>query len=387
MSYVIEVIAIKKKLRNEIGRLLSEEEAKASIRDHHAKRPPRPCGLTIHPGVGCVYACRYCYIYDMGFEERTRLNPLTGLQLVYALLSNKYFIPGNRGTYLAIGSITEPFHPLLKEKTLEYIHYIYKWLGNPTQFSTKMYIDSFTAKKIAELSGNKISPLITVVTLAKHSEIEPKSPSPGKRFEAMKNLREAGLKPFLFLRPLIPGLVEKEYREIVDLAVDHGAVGVVAGTLRVTKNILNKLREVGVDTTQIEKRVIIPIDKMKNGVQYDVYTRDIKKDVELYVRKQGLIFYSSACMANLYTHGLRCWKMYLGERHVEVVTEIPEISEVREITRRLGGEVIDVKFEHGILRVGITCKHCDKRLIGEFLRSRYLVCTKIYRARSSGIHG
>ena len=36
---------------------LSEEERREARQDHHAKRPPRPCGITIHTGVGCPLAC------------------------------------------------------------------------------------------------------------------------------------------------------------------------------------------------------------------------------------------------------------------------------------------------------------------------------------------
>ncbi|MGC8994056.1 MAG: radical SAM protein, partial [Pyrobaculum sp.] len=32
---------------------LAREEILEARRDHHAKRPPRPCGITIHTGVGC----------------------------------------------------------------------------------------------------------------------------------------------------------------------------------------------------------------------------------------------------------------------------------------------------------------------------------------------
>ena len=45
--------------------LLSPEERREALRDHHAKRPPRPCGITIHTGIGCPLGCAYCYIYDM----------------------------------------------------------------------------------------------------------------------------------------------------------------------------------------------------------------------------------------------------------------------------------------------------------------------------------
>jgi|GEM_PF-6610422 len=52
---------------------LGEGERREAEQDHHAKRLPRPCGITVHTGVGCSLACAYCYIYDnlWSFARRT----------------------------------------------------------------------------------------------------------------------------------------------------------------------------------------------------------------------------------------------------------------------------------------------------------------------------
>ena len=377
MSYVERVISVKEALRGRVRGFLSREEVEKAERDPHAKRPPRPCGITVHPGVGCVYECKYCYVYDMGFKPSTGPYPLTGLQLVYALLSNKYFVPGNRGTYIAIGSVTEPFHPLVKEKTLEYIEAIYKYLGNPVQFSTKLYLDPQLSRKLAELSGKRISPLVTITTMELHRELEPRAPSPEKRLESIRNLREAGLQPFLFLRPIIPGVTEREYKEILERAVEHGAVGVVAGSLRVTKRILENLREIGIDAEGILKRLSTPLDKMKPGVQYTVEVSDVKKAIAQYALKLGLVYYPSACMANLHTHGLKCWKMCTLVPTGNCTLEEPAISEVKEIAEKLGAQVTRVSLQRGELVVTLRCKGCNGTFISEVIKSRYLVCVRL----------
>jgi DNA repair photolyase len=364
------------KLRDTVGFLLSESERVFAVRDFHAKRPPRPCGITVHTAIGCIFQCKYCYIYDMGFKREVKPYPLTGLQLVYALLSNKYFIPGLRGTYLAIGSISEPFHPLIVDKTLEYVECFYRYLNNPVQFSTKAYINKQVAVKLANLSSKRISPLVTIVTLSESRNLEPYAPSPEKRFESIRNMRETGLKPFLFLRPIIPGLTEREYKEIIDLAAEYGAIGVIAGGLRVTKRILRELREIGVDTSIIHKRLEIPVEKMREGVQYDVYTSDIKAEISDYVRHKGLLFFPSACMANLYTHNISCWKMRLmGIELSEKPREI-KIEDVKSTIEDLGVRAQRIVFSSGELKVYITGK-VDSKLLSELLRSSFLTCTTI----------
>jgi DNA repair photolyase len=381
LGVVNEIQSLKRKIASSIRENLSNHEVEEAARDYHAKRAPRPCGITVHPGVGCTYECKYCYVYDMGFNNVVKPYPLSGLQLIYALLSNKYFIPGTRGTYIAIGSVTEPFHPLLMGKTLEYIECIYKYLGNPTQFSTKQYIDKSIADKIYKATAGKISPLITIVTLKMHRELEPKQSTPERRLETIKNLRDAGLKPFLFLRPIIPGLTEYEYRELIDLALEYGVEGVVAGSLRVTKRTIDYLRDAGLDVREVLRRIKTPIEKMKPGIQYDVYTSDIKSEIARYARSKGLIFYPSACMANLHTHGLNCWKMCLQYGVSPCNLEKPSSESIAEILGWFGAELYRYSFINGELQVWIKCSKCDLRVLAEYLRSRFLTCTRVYRSR------
>lgn len=383
IRFVEDVLKTKRALIEKLEGLLSEPELRVARLDHHSKRPPRPCGITIHPGSGCNYECRYCYIYDMGFGNTIVQYHLSGLQLAYSLLTNRYFVPGPRGTYLAIGSITEPLHPVVRERTIEYIETIYQYLENPTQFSSKQYIDTQLASKLSRISKGRLSPLVTVVTYRHHDKIEPKAPRPDTRLESIRNLREAGLKPFLFIRPIIPGVTEHEYRELLELAKESGAVGVVAGSLRMTRSTLEKLREAGIDTGEILRRARMSIDKMKPGIQYDVYTSDIKQLIAKYASKIGLIYYPSACMANLFTHGLRCWRTCIHDREHELckTLEEPTREELKNIVSELGGRLEDFAFNNGSIYISVKCRACDLDQIKELIRSRYMACVKIKRSR------
>lgn len=377
MGYVSDIAGLKEKLRKNIEKTLTASQVEEAKRDPHALRPPRPCGITVHPGTGCVFGCTYCYVYDMGFGKEVKPYPLSGLQLVYALLSNRYFVPGKRGTYLAIGSITEPFHPVLKERTLEYIEAIYSYLENPTQFSTKLYVDLKTAEKLARLSSGRVSPLVTVATIKACNELEPRAPKPEKRFETIRNLREAGLEPFLFLRPIIPGITEGEYAEIIELAAEHGAIGIVAGSLRVTRGILDRLKEAGLNVDTIIGRLKVPVEKMKPKVQYEVHVSDIKREIERYARRRGLTFYQSACMANLHANRLKCWKMCMGLSPAECNLEEPDLEEARQIAQSLGIACKKITFSDGTITVETRRGGGDHKLFSELLRSRYLACVRI----------
>jgi len=385
LNAVRSVLEEKKRLSELVESKLSVEERERAGSDPHAKRPPRPCGVTVHTAIGCVYQCKYCYIYDMGFKREIKPYPLSGLQLVYALLVNKYFIPGLRGTYIAIGSVSEPFHPAVVEKTVEYIEAFYKYLSNPVQFSTKSYLSRHLCEKLAVISSGRVSPLVTIVSLNESRALEPYAPSPEKRLESIKNLREVRLKPLLFLRPIIPGLTEKEYAEIIDLAAECGAVGVVAGTLRVTRRIVEELREAGFDTSLILRRVKIPLEKMRSGVHYDVYTSDIKSQVASYARRKGLLFFPSACMANLYTHRVSCWKMSLMSVDAPEKPRVVDYEAVRRVVEWLGGRVERVSYSRGELLVDVAGR-VDFKLVSEVLRSQFLACVRVAQSERGRGH-
>lgn len=369
-----ELERLKKQLQEKVKSLMTVEEVEKASRDPHSKRPPRPCGLTVHTGIGCPFRCAYCYIYDMGFKAQITEYPLTGIQLVCALSLNKYFIPGANGTFLALGSVTEPFHPSTKKKTIEYIEAISKYLGNPIQFSTKMFLTDEDVEKLRSINPD-ISPLVSISTITRDRLLEPGAPRVEKRFETIETLRNHGFKPFLFLRPIIPGITDKEYRDIIDTALKYGAVGVVAGSLRITRRILEKLEENGVDTDAILKRAVKSLTGFENNVQYDVRTDDIKMEIAKYALKKGLLYLPYACMANIFSHGQKCWRMKaLGIE--PMVKEPPEITGVEEYLDSGELKVKYMGFENGFIKVKVV--KGDKKIIEELLKYRFKSCVRLY---------
>jgi len=281
-------------LRGELERSIGRDSAERAARDGHARRRPRPCGLAIHSVVGCSARCAYCYVPDMGFDfARARPYGLAKEELLYALLTNPYFFPTIAGTYLPFGSIGEPFHPAGAKKTLEYMAGVARILGNPIQFSTKMLVSERLADELGKIGGSPISPLITVVTLREHRRLEPGAPPPRARLDGMRALRKRGFHPFLFFRPIIPGVNVEEAEEIFEEARESGAVGVVLGGLRVTEAIVRRLEERGFSVEQILSRV----SGLRGSEQVSVFVADLKRELIELAREKGLIPLASACCA------------------------------------------------------------------------------------------
>ena len=326
-------LEMKSRLKEMLG-----ADAGIAEKDGHAYRIPRPCGLTIHTGLGCRFGCIYCYIYDMGFTSRPRPYHLTGLQLAYAVASNPSIALGLNGTPMAFGSITEPFMDETANRAIEYMESISSYLGNPIQFSTKAYLGEALCSKISSIKGG-VSALITVVTLKAHRMLEPGAPSPDERFEAMRRLSGMGVHVVLFMRPVLPGLTDLEAEEILSRARDAGARGVIIGSMRVTKGIVERLRRVGYQgIDEILRRVP---GELKRERQVTLKMNDFKKAIYRIAERLDMKVYPSACAANIEAHGLTCNACRLGP--CGDPEELPsfEPKDVLELANRYNIRVLD----------------------------------------------
>ncbi len=368
---LLRLLEEKRRIADQLRSALDPREAREAERDHHARREPRPCGLTVHTGIGCSYGCIYCYVPDMGFPMKPRQYPLTPLQLAYAVAINPYTLPTRRGTMLALGSVTEPFLPETRERALEYISTLRRTLGNPVQVSTKAGLEEEHAEALAN-ADPEISVLVTIVTLSLHPKLEPAAPPPEERFTTIERLSRRGLHVSLFLRPIMPGIDEAEIEAILSEASRHGAKGVVAGSLRVTRGILHRLRVKGLPTAAIERRLARPLKSSRDQVA--VPAGRIKRLVEKAAGSLGLKYYPSACAANMDAHGLSCYACSMGpcgpleglpELDVGEALQAAEGLGIRDARIRVEGDriVLDAPRGRAARRLAHLLRDAYKRMV------------------------
>ncbi|KSW12251.1 DNA photolyase [Pyrodictium occultum] len=330
-NLVERLLAEKKRLAASIESRLDPREAEEARRDHHARRRPIPCGMTIHTGVGCNFGCLYCYVPDMGFPLKPRPYPLSGLQLVYALLNNPYFVPGPRGTLLAFGSVTEPFMPETVDRALEYLEETWRHLRNPQQISTKSVLDGERLERFVKSSDPRINVLITITTLRYAHMLEPGAPSPDERLRFAAELARRGVSVTLFLRPIVPGVTDRELEDIIRRAREAGIRTMVPGSLRVTPGILRRLGASGiVDIKVIEER--LPRNPRGSRDQVTLRESDLKELAARIAARYGLRVLPSSCSANIVSHGLGCWACKWGPcGHAPPRPQEGEVAEAAEV--------------------------------------------------------
>lgn len=342
---ITSLLEDKKKTAGELRELIGAEEARRAERDPHARRKPRHCGITIHTGVGCSYGCVYCYIWDMGFPGTPRRYQLTPLQMAYALAVNPYVLPNS--TMAAYGSVMEPFLPETRDDALEYIRVVYEWLGLPSQVSTKSILDDEIISGLKKAEPN-ISVLVTVVALGRDARrLEANAPRAEDRLEAAVEAGRRGLNVAVFMRPIIPGVAERHYTSIINMAVEGGLKHIVLGSLRATKGIISRLEAVGIDSSLLEAR--IPGEQVYVKRQVPVDVRDLKSRIAAYALKKGMVVHPSACSHNMWSHRQSCHACKYGPCYSR--PGLPDEEDIVEAVEALGGRVrsVVVRYPYIIL--------------------------------------
>ncbi len=234
---------------------------------------------------------------------------------------------------MALGSLGEPFlTPKIAQRTLEYLSAL-KALGNPLQVSTKLKLPLDD-----RLAG--VNVLVTVVAWESYRSLEPAAPPPWDRLNSAAEAAEVGAVPTLFVRPIIPGVTLSELPDVLDYARKSGIESVVFGSLRVSPQILKRLKKAGVDVSEIERRVRAPLH---DGEQVYVSSADLKACAMEEARRRGMIALGSACCASALAHGVPCFDakwlhhMCTGCPN-DCLSKLPRESEVLSLLEEWGLE-------------------------------------------------
>jgi DNA repair photolyase len=238
-----------------IARLASEGEAlreghnveyftlqTKSLLNRCVSRRAMPFTWTINPYRGCEFGCRYCYARythefmemreGMEFEQKIYVKQHAAELLRHELRQVK---PGES---IALGTATDPYQPA--ERRYEVTRGILEEFSRHRGFelgivskSNLVIRDLDVLKQAAR--NNRISVHITVTTLNVDLAriLEPRAPRPDLRLDAVRALREAGLRVGVSCSPVIPGITDSaaDLESVVRAAAEAGADFVFANPL------------------------------------------------------------------------------------------------------------------------------------------------------------
>jgi DNA repair photolyase len=174
------------------------------------------CRYGINPYRGCQFACNYCdaitekYLVQENVEDfsRSMYVKTNAPELLEKELKK------TEKDVVALSGVTDSYQPA--ERKYEVTRNVLEALRNngfPVHIGTKSYLVLRDADILSEISKNSWCAVsFTITTFDKNllSSLEPYSPPPERRLEAVKKLREAGIMAGVDFAPIIPYLLDDE---------------------------------------------------------------------------------------------------------------------------------------------------------------------------------
>ena len=225
--------------------------------------------LTVNPYVGCEMSCSYCYApYAHGWlmerlhaEGRLPADPALPAAFDRAIFVKRAAesvvraVVRNPGWPVVLGTATDPYQPA--ERRFRVTRGILEGLagleGIEVSITTKgtgILRDLDLLERIARRSRLSVHISLISVDAEVLRAVEPRTPTPARRLDALRQLRERGIRAGVFAMPLLPGITDTEEQIDALFAAARAADAcfVVAGGVRFSgvswKRFLPVLRRV-----------------------------------------------------------------------------------------------------------------------------------------------
>ena len=186
---------------------------------------------SINPYRGCEFGCRYCYArYTHGFmaapespaesEGPTLRDPEAFERRIFlkknaAWLLEQELRQIDPRDEIALGTATDPYQPLERREgvTRSLLEVFSRKQGYCLGIITKSNLilrDRDLLRRVAERNTLVVHCTITTTDAELARKLEPRAPRPDLRFEAVRGLREVGIRTGILCSPLLPGITDSE---------------------------------------------------------------------------------------------------------------------------------------------------------------------------------
>jgi DNA repair photolyase len=193
-----------------------------------------PFRFTVNPYRGCTHACRFCFArpthtyldFDAGRDfEREIVVKVNAPERLRAELAR----PSWTGEHVALGTNTDPYQWVEgRYRLMRGIWEAMRDAANPCSILTKSPLllrDLDLMRQINERA--EFSAALSIPTLDEKwwRATEPHTPNPRARFEAVAELKRAGIRTGILVAPLMPGINDapEQVASILELASEAGA--------------------------------------------------------------------------------------------------------------------------------------------------------------------
>lgn len=188
--------------------------------------------VSLNPYRGCEHGCIYCYArqtheylgFSLGLDFESRIMVKEDAP---ELLRRELASPRWQPQLVGMGGVTDIYQPVerkleLTRRCLE----VFLDFRNPVGLVTKSHLITRDLELLQEMSHyGLVSVAISLTTLNDDlwRVMEPRTASPARRLEAVRQLAEVGVPVGVLTSPIIPGLNDHEIPRLVAAAAEAGA--------------------------------------------------------------------------------------------------------------------------------------------------------------------
>ncbi len=214
--------------------------------------PDIPFDRSINPYRGCEHGCVYCfarpthayYGLSPGLDFETRLFHKPDAARV---LRKELSRPGYRPKPIALGTNTDPYQPVEKEKRItRQILEVLAEFNHPFTIVTKGALIERDLDIIGPMAARNMAAVwISVTTLDRKlaNKLEPRAATPPKRLAAIAALRAGGVPTGALVAPVIPALNDWEIERVLGAVAEAGALNAGYVLLRLPLEIKDLFTE------------------------------------------------------------------------------------------------------------------------------------------------
>jgi len=245
-----------------------------------------PKKYSLNPYTGCSFSCIYCYISSFiknPFQVREKKDILNKIRKDVDKL--------DKNLYVSLSNSSDPY-PYIEEKlniTREILK-IFKDNDIKTLIITK---SDLLLKDLDLLKNMKVSVSITITTFNKiYKILEPFAPSPERRLNALKKLKEVKIKTSVRIDPIIP-FINDDMEEIENMIkiLSNYSEQIIVSTLKLKPDSIKRIKEKLPDI--YEKIIPLYKEKVRGNLYLDSnYRYKIISSIYNITKKYNIYFSS-----------------------------------------------------------------------------------------------
>jgi len=204
-----------------------------------------PCSLgglaySLSPYRGCAFGCAFCYSPSLLHEAREWGTFLEAKVNVPDVL--RVEIKRKKKGSVWLSAVTDPYQPAeskyeLTKRCLQ----VLKGAGWPVVIQTRAPLIVRDKELIAGFERADVGFSISTLDERYRKVFEPHAPPSHERLGAMRELSDRGVRTWLFLGPIIPGVTANDVDAIIDAAKGSGARAVQFDRLRLRSGVWERL--------------------------------------------------------------------------------------------------------------------------------------------------